>query len=147
MRVWFPLAQEVARAKPTLTIPPSAVLTSGRRVLIVDDEAVVRETAAALLEAQGYTVLASADGETALEAAKNAGAIDVVLLDLTIPGCSAEELHRGLRGALPDAGILLISGYSEPNVLTKLLEQPRTLFLQKPFSADGLCTQVRALLR
>jgi PAS domain S-box-containing protein len=147
IRIWFPLAQEVARAKPSIAAPPSAVGTAGRRVLIVDDEAIVRETAAAVLEAEGFTVLASADGETAIAAAKNAGAIDVVLLDMTMPGCSAEDVHRGLRSVLPDAGILLTSGYSEPSVLTKLLAEPRTRFLQKPFSADGLCTQVRRLLR
>jgi CheY-like chemotaxis protein len=146
MRVWFPLAQELARVKPSVAAPPITVRTAGKRVLVVDDEPVVRETAAAVLEAQGYTVLASSDGDAAIEVAKNAGGIDVVLLDMTMPGYSAVDVHRGLRSALPDAGILLISGYTEPSVLTKLLEEPRTRFLQKPFSADELCIQIQRLL-
>jgi CheY-like chemotaxis protein len=119
----------------------------GKRVLIVDDESVVRETAAAMLEAQAFTVLSSADGPSALEAAKNCVRIDVILLDLNMPGCSAEDVHRRLRDVFPQAGILLISGYSEPAVLAKLLEQPRTRFLRKPFSAAELSAQVHALLR
>ncbi|MEY4513262.1 MAG: hypothetical protein RLZZ450_5384 [Pseudomonadota bacterium] len=147
IRIWFPLAEELARAQPSVWSRASVVPTTGRRVLIVDDEAVVRETAVALLENQGFTVLAAADGDSAVEAAKNAGTIDIVLLDLTIPGCSAEDVHHRLRQVLPNAGILLISGYSEPGVLEKLLEQPRTRFLQKPFSAAALTQQVQALLR
>ena len=149
MRIWLPLAQELARAQPipNTTKPPSTISPTGRRVLIVDDDAMVRETAAAILEAEGYTVLAASDGATAIEATKNAGAIDVVLLDLTIPGCSAADTHRRLREVLPDAGILLISGYSEPGMLRKLLDEPKTRFLQKPFSAGGLAQNVQSLLR
>jgi two-component system, cell cycle sensor histidine kinase and response regulator CckA len=147
MRAWLPLAQELVRAQPSLPKAPSAPLAAGKRVLIVDDETVVRETAAAMLEAQAFTVLSSADGQSALEAAKNAGSIDVILLDLNMPGCSAEDVHRRLRDVFPQAGILLISGYSEPAVLAKLLEQPRTRFLRKPFSAAELSAQVHALLR
>jgi hypothetical protein len=114
--------------------------------LIVDGEAVVRETAASILEAEGLTVLAASDGESALQVARNPGAIDLVLLDLTIPGCAVEQTHRTLRELLPAAGILLISGFTEPSVLSKLCADPRTRFLQKPFSAAALSTLVRSLL-
>jgi signal transduction histidine kinase/CheY-like chemotaxis protein len=146
MRVWLPLAQEHARARASMIPRPKLAPIGQGRVLVVDDEAVVRETAAAVLEAQGLTVLSAADGDAGVQAARNAGRIDLVLLDLSIPGRSAEETHGMLREALPDASILLISGYSEPGVLSKLLEQPRTHFLQKPFSADALATRVRSLL-
>jgi FixJ family two-component response regulator len=71
----------------------------------------------------------------------------LVLLDLSIPGSSAEDTHRALRALLPSAGILLISGFSEPSMLSKLCQDPRTRFLQKPFSAQALRTMVRTLLR
>lgn len=147
MRIWLPLAEERARAQPSTARPPNTLRPYGRRVLIVDDDAMVRETAAAILEAEGYTVLAASDGTTAIEVAQNAGIIDAVLLDLTIPGCSAEATHHKLRQVLPDSGILLISGYSEPSVLNKLLDEPRTRFLQKPFSAEALAQGVQSLLR
>jgi PAS domain S-box-containing protein len=147
MRVWLPLAEERARARTSMLPRANTAVRTGGRVLVVDDEALVRETAAAVLESQGFTVLVSADADAAVEAAQNAGAIDVVLLDLTIPGRSAEAAHRMLREVLPLASILLISGYSEPGVLGKLLEEPRTHFLQKPFSAEALATRVSSLLR
>jgi CheY-like chemotaxis protein len=116
-------------------------------VLIVDDEPVVRETIAAILETQGFTVLAAPDAECAIEAAKNAGGIDVVVLDLTMPGSSADETHSALRKLLPHAGVLLTSGYSEPGIVDRLCEDRRTRFIQKPFSAESLAQQVVALLR
>jgi CheY-like chemotaxis protein len=116
-------------------------------VLVVDDEPVVRETVAAILETQGFTVLAAADAGCAVQAAKNAGGIDVVVLDLTMPGSSAIDTHRLLRQLLPQAGILLTSGYSEPGMVEKLCADRRTRFIQKPFSAESLSQQVVALLR
>jgi two-component system, cell cycle sensor histidine kinase and response regulator CckA len=146
IRIWLPLAEELVRVQPSKLPPASTALPSGGRVLIIDDESVVRETAAAILEAQGLTVLASADAATALDAARNAGRIDVVLLDLSIPGSSSEATHQSLRELLPDASIVLISGYSEPSVLLALSADPRTRFLQKPFSADSLSSLVGSLL-
>jgi CheY-like chemotaxis protein len=146
IRVWLPLAEELVRVPPSKLPPASAALASGGRILVVDDESVVRETASAILEAQGFTVLASPDASAAIDAARNAGHIDVVLLDLSIPGSSAEVTHQSLRELLPDASIVLISGYSEPSVLLKLNADPRTRFLQKPFSAEGLSGLVRSLV-
>lgn len=147
MRIWLPLAQELVRALPHKAASLGVAPARTGRVLIVDDESVVRETAATILQAQGLTVLVASDAATAITVAESAGSIDVVVLDLSIPGSSAEETHRTLRRQLPDAGILLISGYSEPTVLSKLCEDPRTRFLQKPFSAQALASHVRTLLR
>ncbi|HEX6244573.1 MAG TPA: ATP-binding protein, partial [Polyangiales bacterium] len=147
VRVWLPLAEELVRAQPVKPGLPSSLPPRTGRVLIVDDEPVVRETIAAILEMQGFTVLAAADGECAVEAVHNAGGIDVVVLDLTIPGSSAEDTHRALRQLLPHAGILLTSGYSEPGTLDKLCEDRRTRFIQKPFSAESLSQHIVGLLR
>ncbi|MFT3922074.1 MAG: ATP-binding protein [Myxococcales bacterium] len=148
MRVWLPLAQERARIK---SLRPARVhasrAASGHRVLVVDDESVVREIAVAVLEARGFTVLSAADGTAAIEVAQSAGSVDLVLLDMTMPGPSVDEVHRALRSALPGVRVLLTSGYSEPVVLGKLLEEPGTSFLQKPFSASTLVEQVHALLK
>ncbi|MET0286809.1 MAG: ATP-binding protein [Polyangiales bacterium] len=146
MRIWLPLAQELARAQAATITPRPERMPSGRRVLVIDDEAVVRETAVALLEAHGYSVMSAGDVDTALAAARNAGRFDVVLLDLTMPGVSAEDVHARLRTVLPAAGILLVSGFSEPSMLRRLLELPRTRFLEKPFSGEALSAHVQSLL-
>jgi len=147
MRIWLPLAEELVRAEPDKQSLASEEPARSGRVLVVDDETVVRETAASILEAEGLTVLAACDGTSAIQVAKNATDIDLILLDLSIPGSSAEETHRALRALLPAAGILLISGFSEPSVLNELCQDARTRFLQKPFSAQALTTMVRGLLR
>ena len=146
MRVWLPLAKERARADRTHASQRTSQSSKGRRVLIVDDEAMVRETACAVLEAHGFTVLAAQDGTAAVQAAEHARAIDVVLLDMNMPGPAVVETHAALRNLLPDARILLTSGYNEPELLNKLLQDRATQFLAKPFSAKGLCDQISALL-
>jgi signal transduction histidine kinase len=137
MRVWFPPVHERLRVeRATARVEP--LIAQGRRVLIVDDEAIVREATSAVLEARGFTVHAAADGTAALAMLKLVGDVDAVLLDMTMPGAPIANVHASIRTALPEAPILLTSGYGEPEALPGLLEEPRTLFIEKPFSADEL---------
>jgi DNA-binding response OmpR family regulator len=65
---------------------------------------------------------------------------------MTMPGRSVHDTHQALRSLLPDAPILLTSGYCEPATLNALLEQPATDFIQKPFSIGELTERIQALL-
>jgi DNA-binding response OmpR family regulator len=145
MRFWLPLARDKARAKRRL-LPTSAANVTRGRVLIVDDERVVRETTTMVLQSHGFTVHTATDGEHAIESAKREGC-DLVILDMTMPGGSVHDTHQALRALLPDAPILLTSGYCEPNTLNALLEQPATDFIQKPFSIGELLERIQTLLR
>jgi PAS domain S-box-containing protein len=145
MRVWLPLARErerlVRKDAPTLL-----ALSTGACVLVIDDEIIVRETARAMLEAQGFKVLVESEGQAAVEVAARAGKIDVVLLDVDVPGKPSHDTYHALRSTLPDAAILLMSGYGESETLSKLLEQPATGFIEKPFSGKQLIERLRSLL-
>src|SRR5205823_3096150 len=92
---------------------PSHVGTSvsGRAsVLIIDDEAAVRNLAQASLQRYGYTVLLAEDAQSAIELLDRA---DLIVLDLSMPGMSAVQAIEAFQCTRPDIGILLSSGYGE----------------------------------
>ncbi|HKP62566.1 MAG TPA: ATP-binding protein [Polyangiales bacterium] len=145
MRLWLPLASERKRLRPSerRSVAP---LEHGRSVLVVDDEPLVRDTAGAVMRLHGFEPHLAADGGAAVELAKRLGSVDLVLLDMSMPGSSVRETYAALRAVLPDAAILLTSGYNDPEVLGQLLEQPNTEFIQKPYTADRLIERCAALL-
>ncbi len=145
VRVWLPLARDRARMVSP-RIPDATPARVGCSVLIVDDEAVVRETTTDALEDHGFVVQTAEDGDGAIETVRRIGRVDVVLLDMTMPGLSVSDTHRALRKMLPDVPILLASGYNEPKVLTELLEEAGTEFIQKPFSGAALLERLHQLL-
>jgi PAS domain S-box-containing protein len=145
MRIWLPLARDKARAKRR-QLPTSTANVGRRRVLIVDDERVVRETTTMVLQTHGFAVQSAANGDHAIELAKGGG-WDLVILDMSMPGRSVHDTHQALRSLLPGAPILLTSGYCEPATLNALLEQPATDFIQKPFSISELTERIQSLLR
>jgi CheY-like chemotaxis protein len=100
-------------------------------VLVVDDEAAIREVVAALLEDEGYAVRQAADGHEALaEVAK--GGVDVVLSDVAMPRLDGLSLARQLRSRGRAVPVVLMSAAAPKHPL------PAVPFLPKPFAADQL---------
>jgi two-component system, cell cycle sensor histidine kinase and response regulator CckA len=145
MRIWLPLARDKARVKRR-QLPASTANLGRPRVLLVDDEQVVLETTSMVLQTQGFIVRAAAEGDRAIQLAKSEP-FELVILDMTMPASSVRDTHQALRNALPDAPILLTSGYCEPATLNALLEQPATDFIQKPFAVSELIERIQSLLR
>lgn len=119
------------------------------RILLVDDDAAVRETVPPLLGSRGHLVDACSDGESGL-ARFRAGAddYDLVILDLTMPGLGGAKLLERLRELRPDLPVLLISGYTDQeNAAAGLLRRPRVAFLPKPFTLADLDAGIASLLR
>lgn len=114
-------------------------------VLIADDEPVVREMAARTLSGYGYTVLRASDGEEALRVFEaNRGRVNILLLDVVMPGLGGLEVYTRLRAKEPDVKFLLMSGYS-PELLKDIIEAGLD-FLAKPFSPVALARRVREVL-
>lgn len=129
-----------ATGKSSCDRPPA------RRLLLVDDEESVRDIAYYILVSLGYEVDTAGDGREALERFR----VDPVryhaaIIDLTMPGLSAQELLPALRALRPDFPILLLSGYSEEDT-APLLTGKHTGFLPKPFNAAALNEKLDALL-
>ena len=114
---------------------------------MVDDEASVRELAVEILQRQGYQVLAADGGESALEIFQTRkGGIDLVLLDLGMPGMGGFNCLRELLKRDASAKVLIASGYSVDGPLKEGLESGAAGFIGKPYAIKDLLSKVRAIL-
>jgi CheY-like chemotaxis protein len=116
-------------------------------VLVADDEETVRLIAGRMLGALGFRVVMAADGPEALRLfGADPASFRLVLLDLTMPHLSGEEVFRELRQLRPDVRVLLMSGYTEQEVTTRFTGQGLAGFVQKPFQLPALLLKVRQAL-
>jgi len=115
-------------------------------LLLVEDDASVRDVAMRLLEQAGYRVLVAESGEEALELAAPAGVIDLLLTDVVMPGLSGRELADALTQVRPGLKVLYMSGYTEDAVVQRGVLAGEVALLQKPFTKDGLLAAIRTVL-
>ena len=133
------------RPEPALITPPPDPGTpqTAKRVLVVEDEEVVRGLVRQMLVGEGYDVLVAQDGEEAIELA-GSNTFDVLLTDLTMPKVGGREVAERLRESQPALKVVYMSGYAEdlpPGALP-----PATSFLGKPFTFAELTETVQALI-
>jgi PAS domain S-box-containing protein len=144
-RILFPAVQEEA---DRIVAPPARDAASGEEtILLVEDEAVVRQLIAEILETSGYTVLMAADGPSALELLRRHPAdVDLLVTDVVMPGMSGPEVASAVTAMRPATEVLYISGYTDQAIGHHGVLEPGIAFLQKPFSADDLTHKVRSIL-
>lgn len=140
--VFLPLSGERPRKRNLETVAPAAS-SPGRRVLVVDDEPLVREVATTALRLTGFEVESVESGEEAESVVRaNPTRFDGVLLDLMMPGIDGLETLRRLRRVNPDLAVVLTSGVPIRGEAGAVLRQPRTWMLPKPFDIDGLVNAI-----
>jgi two-component system cell cycle sensor histidine kinase/response regulator CckA len=116
-------------------------------LLLVEDEAAVRQSEREFLLLSGYIVLEAADGEDALRiAAKYRGTIHLMITDVVMPRMGGAKLAGQLRALRSDTKVLFVSGYAEATVLRQGAIDLNTSFLQKPFSLKALARKIRELI-
>jgi len=116
-------------------------------VLLVEDEAPVRQLVRDTLAAKGYQVVEAENGEAGLAAAaKHNGNIDLVITDVVMPGLGGRELVKQLVQTRPQTKVLYLSGYTEDAILSDGAFEKGTAFLQKPFTLQNLSRKVREVL-
>jgi len=126
---------------------PQLFHSAGQTVLVVDDEAPVRDLAREVLEEFGYRVIEAPNGETALDLHRErSDEIDLVLLDLSMPGISGPETLRQLRERAPELPVVLWSGYSAEDDLPASVGAEARAFLEKPFELSALVLTVQEVL-
>jgi signal transduction histidine kinase/CheY-like chemotaxis protein len=126
--------------------PGEAARAKGGRVLVVDDEEIIRTMACALLETGGYKAESAASGQDALDALAAKGCPDAIILDLSMPGMDGAEAFRLIRAAHPGARIIISSGYSMNDSVQTLMEGGAAIFVQKPYrKAELLAAVERAI--
>jgi PAS domain S-box-containing protein len=144
--VLFPASMDAPAAEP-LASAAEQRLEPAMKVLVIDDEDIVRNLARAVLERHGYSVLAAEDGEKGLQQfAVCPEEIALVLLDVSMPGLSSQETLRRLRAMHPAVKVLLFSGYGAAEALRSFEGAGLSGFLQKPFTAQELTDRVNALI-
>ncbi len=122
-------------------------LRGGETILLVEDEAMVRELGARVLNSHGYLVLEAEDGHEALEVCRrHEGRIHLVVTDVVMPGMNGSELAARLAEIMPQTDVLFISGYTGGALVEHGVLDDGTNFLQKPFSPDSFMRTVRGIL-
>jgi two-component system cell cycle sensor histidine kinase/response regulator CckA len=119
----------------------------GGTVLVIDDEQVVQQTTSDTLRRLGYAVLNASDGLEGLELFKSHHEqITLVLLDLTMPNLGDEETYTHLRKIDSEKPVVIMSGFSEQDILQKFVGRGIAAFLQKPISPARLMTVVKEVM-
>lgn len=113
--------------------------TAGRRILIIDDDHAVNQITAALLESMGYSVRRAYSGPEAIELYQNEyPEIDLILLDMILPGMDGKEIFSELKKINPSVKALIISGYSRDSKAQETLKMGAVGFVQKPLRKKDL---------
>jgi two-component system cell cycle sensor histidine kinase/response regulator CckA len=108
-------------------------------VLVVEDEEPLRLAVSTILLRKGFSVIQAPDGSTAIDLIRaHKGGIDVILLDMTIPGASSREVLAEAARVRPDVKIIVTSAYSQ-EMVTRSLDAPQIQgFIRKPFLLSDL---------
>ena len=136
-----PTAEE-RRADPD---EPARRWSGGGRVLLVEDEDMVRAVAERALVRAGFTVTAQPDGEDGLAEIANGGVFDLVVSDVVMPGMDGPAMARAIRKLKPDLPILFMSGYAE-ETLRNEISIDNMYFIAKPFSVEQISRKVGEVL-
>jgi two-component system cell cycle sensor histidine kinase/response regulator CckA len=146
-RVYLPCADAAAFAAEAYESAAPSAARASETLLLVEDEAAVREFSVRILEREGYRVFVAENGDEAhREFAERAAEIDLVLTDVVMPGCGGPELLRRLRLRRANLKVLYMSGYTEQSAANVMAFRDAPAILQKPFSAADLRRRVRSVL-
>jgi hypothetical protein len=121
-----------------------AVARGTERILLIEDEADVRDVTMAMLEKHGFTVVPACDGVSALEIWSTATMpFDLVLTDIVMPGMSGWDVFEAMRALVPSQAVLFMSGYSDVVLASHGVVESSIPLLQKPFTSAALARAVR----
>jgi PAS domain S-box-containing protein len=144
-RLYFPeVAREIAPAEEPL---PAQELAGCERILLVEDDAALRDVTQEFLAVYGYQVTAARSGAEALRlAGESACAFDLLLTDVVMPGISGRELAASMQRRHPELPVIFTSGYTAERLGHQGVLEPGFLLVHKPCEAKALVAAVRAAL-
>jgi two-component system, cell cycle sensor histidine kinase and response regulator CckA len=142
--IYLPASEKAVVEEEAL---PVKIVGGTETILLVDDEKMVLEVSREMLESLGYRVFATGSGQEAVAVfMEKKGQIDLVILDMIMPGISGGETFDRLREIDPGIAVLFCSGYSVNHRVQEILDRGCRGFLQKPFSLELLSNRVREAL-
>ena len=123
------------------------ILRGEETILLVDDADMVLDVGKEILEALGYTAFIARSGKEAIEVYENnKEKIDLIILDMIMPGMGGGEVYDQLKEIHRDIKVLLSSGYSIEGQATEILRRGCDGFIQKPFNIEKLSHKIREIL-
>jgi two-component system, cell cycle sensor histidine kinase and response regulator CckA len=145
-KVYLPQIDEPVSAPAPAALPADS-FRGEETILLVEDADALRKLAHALLEQNGYHVLAAENGETALKIAEqNRERIHLLLTDVIMPGMTGRTLADRLIALRTGLKVLYMSGYTDSAIADQGVLEPGTYLLHKPFSEETLIQKVREVL-
>jgi CheY-like chemotaxis protein len=118
----------------------------GEVVLVVEDESSVRDLVIEVLTELGYTALQAVDGPSGLKMIEAAGALDLLITDVGLPGLNGRQLADAARQLRPDLKILFMTGYAENAAIGHGFLEPGMEMITKPFPLDALAERIRMMI-
>jgi PAS domain S-box-containing protein len=138
-------ATEKPVSKDTPTAPQA--LKGSGTILVVDDERIILEVAEQMVERLGFRALTALDGDSAVNMFRDhCEDVDLIILDMIMPGKCGEDTFKELKGIRPDIKILLSSGYSIEGKAQLIMSQGCDGFIQKPFNLNELSQKISEII-
>jgi PAS domain S-box-containing protein len=144
-KIYLPPAQAHAVPIESIDDPYVAKAPNSERILVVEDEQLLRELVAETLIREGYEVLQAADGEEGIRIGL-AERPELLIADIVMPKCGGVDVSRELLAHDPSLAVIFMSGYPDDQLLEQGELDPRVTPLRKPFTPDQLLSLIRATL-
>ncbi|MEQ1543319.1 MAG: response regulator, partial [Novosphingobium sp.] len=137
--------ERAATASAAAVDAPAQQWSGGGRILLVEDEDMVRAVAERALTRAGYTVTVASDGDEGLDIVEGGGVFDLIVSDVVMPAMDGPSMIREIRKLAPAMPVLFMSGYAEEQLRNEI-GIADVHFLPKPFSVQQIGDKVRAVL-
>ena len=143
--VLLPSPSQFPADSPELAAPSDSAATRPMTVLFVDDEESLRVSVSRLLRKRSFRVIEAADGPGAIDSFNNSdpNCVDVILLDVTLPGMRGSEVLDELRRIKKDVKVVVCTAYSQETALTEFAGRQVNGFIRKPYRSDDLVKVLR----
>jgi len=143
--IYLPASERAIDTEPASS--PEPVIKGKETILLVDDEPKVLDICERFLRSLDYSVLTAKNGQEALETyEKNKPNVDIVVIDMIMPGMNGRELFEQLKAKDPSLRALVSTGYSLEGAVSDLMTQGCKGYIQKPFSIRVLAKEIRRIL-
>ena len=143
--IYLPASRKKVQSEIEKTVATLAMGTG--TILLIDDEEMIVKVGEELLQELGYEVLTACSGQEAIELYRNnADKIDLVIMDMIMPGMGGGETFDRLKEINPDIKVLLSSGYSINGQASQILERGCDGFIQKPFNLIQLSDKIHSII-
>jgi signal transduction histidine kinase/CheY-like chemotaxis protein len=144
IEILLPCAREPEQANRDVSRPEGEVMTLNATILVIEDEDTLREALARMLRKRNLNVVEVGDGKSALELYRtNPSEIDVVLLDMTLPGMQGREVLAELRRIRPELKVIVTSAFGKDQALSTMGELQPWLYIRKPYRFNELMELLR----